>query len=53
MGAMFFGQYLLSKGVINREALIDAIDRQRKANVSLTELAVRRGFLDLVRRPRS
>lgn len=46
MGAMFFGQYLLSKGVINREALLDAINRQRKANVSLTELAVRRGDMD-------
>lgn len=46
MGSIFFGQYLLSKGVINREALIDAIDRQRKTNLSLAELAVRKGFLD-------
>lgn len=46
MGAMFFGQYLLSKGVIDREAFIDAIERQRKANLSLTQLAVRRGYLD-------
>jgi len=28
MGSMFFGQYLLSRGAINREALIDAIERQ-------------------------
>ncbi len=46
MGAMFFGQYLLSKGVIDRDALIDGIERQKRSNVSLTELAVRRGFLD-------
>jgi hypothetical protein len=46
MGAMFFGQYLLSKGVIDREALIDAIERQRRANVSLPELARRRGLLE-------
>jgi len=43
---MFFGQYLLSKGVINREALIDAIERQRSTNLSLVELAVRDGSLD-------
>jgi len=46
MGAMFFGQYLLSKGVIDREALIDGIERQRKTNLSLTVLAVRRGYLE-------
>ena len=45
MGAMFFGQYLLSKGVISREALIDAIELQRRSNLSLTELAVRQGYL--------
>jgi hypothetical protein len=43
---MFFGQYLLSKGVISREALIEAIERQRKTNLSLVELAVRHGHLD-------
>jgi hypothetical protein len=43
---MFFGQYLLSKGAINREALIDAIERQRRTNLSLVELAVRAGCLD-------
>lgn len=46
MGSMFFGQYLLSKGAIDREALIDAIERQRKVNLSLVELAVRDGCLD-------
>ena len=46
MAAMFFGQYLLSKGVIDRDALIDAIERQRRSNLPLTELAVREGWLD-------
>jgi hypothetical protein len=43
---MFFGQYLLSRGVINREVLIDAIDRQRETNLSLVELAVREGWIE-------
>jgi hypothetical protein len=43
---MFFGQYLLSKGAINREAFIDAIERQRSTNLSLVELAVRDGCLE-------
>ena len=46
MGAMFFGQYLLSKGVIDRDALIDGIELQRKKNLSLTALAVLRGYLE-------
>lgn len=46
MGSMFFGQYLLSKGAIDREALIDAIERQRETNLSLVELAVRDGCLE-------
>jgi hypothetical protein len=43
---MFFGQYLLSKGTIGREALLDAIERQRTTNLSLVEIAVRDGCLD-------
>jgi len=46
MGATFFGQYLLSKGVIDRDALLNAINTQRKRNLSLTALAVRNGYLD-------
>ena len=46
MGATFFGQYLLSKGVVDRDALIDAINTQRKLNLSLTALAVRHGYLE-------
>ena len=43
---MFFGQYLLSKGVISREILIDAIERQRETNLSLVDLAVREGSIE-------
>ena len=43
---MFFGQYLLSRGVISREVLIDTIERQRATNLSLVELAVREGWID-------
>ena len=43
---MFFGQYLLSRGVISGEVLIDAIDRQRETNLSLVELAVREGWIE-------
>jgi hypothetical protein len=43
---MFFGQYLLSKGAITREALLEAIERQRQTNLSLVELAVRHGHID-------
>ena len=46
MGAMFFGQYLLSKGVIDRDALIGAIELQRKSNLSLSEIALRCGYID-------
>lgn len=43
---MFFGQYLLSRGVISREVLIEAIERQRETNLSLVELAVREGVIE-------
>jgi len=46
MATMFFGQYLLAKAAINREALLDALDRQRRSNLSLTELALQQGLID-------
>jgi len=46
MSTMFFGQYLLAKGVIDRDALLDALDRQRRSNLSLPELAVQDGLID-------
>jgi len=45
MSAMFFGQYLLERGVIDRDALLDALARQRSRNRSLPQLAVREGLL--------
>jgi len=45
MSSMFFGQYLLEKGIINRDALLDAIERQRINNKSIPELAVDEGLL--------
>ena len=46
MATMFFGQYLLAKGVIDRDALLDALDRQRRSNLSLPDLAVREGLIE-------
>ncbi|MFV2072687.1 MAG: chemotaxis protein CheX [Thermoanaerobaculales bacterium] len=46
MIAMFFGQYLLSKGVIDKTALIDAIESQRSTNLTLPEFAAREGILE-------
>ena len=46
MATMFFGQYLLAKSAINREALLDALDRQRRSNLSLPELALQQGLID-------
>jgi hypothetical protein len=43
---MFFGQYLLAKAAITREALLDALDRQRRSNLSLPELAVQEGLIE-------
>lgn len=46
MATMFFGQYLLAKGIIGRGALLDALERQRESNLSLPELAVQEGMID-------
>ncbi|MCK5378135.1 MAG: hypothetical protein KAJ78_01975 [Acidobacteria bacterium] len=46
MSSMFFGHYLLENGVIGREALLDAIEMQRRTNRSLPDIAVREGLLD-------
>ncbi|RLE26893.1 MAG: hypothetical protein DRJ65_04520 [Acidobacteria bacterium] len=46
MSSMFFGHYLLENGVIGREALLDAIDRQRTTNRSLADIAVGEGLLE-------
>jgi hypothetical protein len=43
---MFFGQFLLAKGAIDRDALLDALDRQQSSNLSLPDLAVRQGIMN-------
>lgn len=45
MVSMFFGQYLLEKGIINRESLLDALARQRETNRSILDIAIDRGYL--------
>ncbi|MEN8165360.1 MAG: hypothetical protein ABFS37_14615 [Acidobacteriota bacterium] len=45
MSSMFFGHYLLEHGAINREALLDAIEKQRCTNRSLPDIAVGEGLL--------
>ncbi len=51
MTSRFFGQYLLEKGVIGREALLEAINRQRQTNRDFCELAIAKGFLEKRRAP--
>ena len=46
MSSMFFGHYLLENGIIDREALLDAIKRQRRVNKSLPDIAVKENLLD-------
>lgn len=46
MSSMFFGHYLLENGIIDRGALLDAIERQRKTNRSLPDIAVEEQLLD-------
>jgi hypothetical protein len=46
MGAMFFGQYLLERGVIDRRQLLDALQRQRAHNRSLPEVALGENLFD-------
>ncbi len=46
MNSMFFGHYLLETGAIDRGALLDAIERQRRVNRNLVEIALREGLVD-------
>ncbi len=51
MTSRFFGQYLLEKGVIGRDALLAAINRQRQTNRDFSELAIAKGYLEKRRAP--
>ncbi|MDF1564562.1 MAG: chemotaxis protein CheX [Deltaproteobacteria bacterium] len=45
MSVKFFGQYLLERGTISREALLKALELQDTRNLRLGDYAVRRGYL--------
>ncbi len=45
MGVKFFGQFLVAKGLISREALLEAIALQETTNLKFGEMARSMGFL--------
>lgn len=45
MSTRFFGQFLLERGVITRDMLLDAIKHQKTINKPLCALAVEKGYL--------
>ncbi|OUS31100.1 hypothetical protein A9Q99_04620 [Gammaproteobacteria bacterium 45_16_T64] len=46
MNTKFFGQYLLEKGLINREQLLSALDAQRKSSPLLGDIAIEMGWIN-------
>lgn len=46
MTAKFFGQYLLEKGIINREQFLDAVKLQKTIDQPLCAAAIKKGFLE-------
>lgn len=45
MSSKFFGQFLLEKGIITRDVLLDAVEYQKSINLPLCALAVEKGYL--------
>jgi len=45
MSNKFFGQYLLEKGVINKDQLLLAIDLQKASHLTLGQIGVDKGYL--------
>lgn len=45
MGVKFFGMFLVERGIIKREQLLEAIEEQKRVNLKLGEHAVRLGYL--------
>ncbi|GFO70019.1 chemotaxis protein CheX [Geomonas limicola] len=45
MAVKFFGQYLVEKGVVSREAIVEAIALQDKQNLKLGEMAIAMGLV--------
>jgi CheY-specific phosphatase CheX/mannitol/fructose-specific phosphotransferase system IIA component len=45
MAVKFFGQFLVEKGIVSREAILAAIDLQEQKNLKLGAMAVAMGYL--------
>jgi len=45
MAVKFFGQFLVEKGLVSREALLKAIDLQEQKNLKLGEMAISMGYV--------
>ncbi len=45
MGIKFFGQYLLEKGIITKEQLLDAVAFQEQQNIKFGVYAMRKGYI--------
>ncbi len=45
MAVKFFGQYLLERGLVSREKLLEAIELQKTTNLKFGEMALEMGFL--------
>ena len=48
MAAKFLGQFLLERGLIDRQQLLGSLMAQRKSNPALVELAHAVGMLDYI-----
>ena len=46
LGMKFFGQYLLEKGIINREQLLKGVEHQKSINLSLEEMCLKKRLLN-------
>jgi CheY-specific phosphatase CheX len=46
MAVKFFGQFLVEKGIVTREALLKAIDLQERKNLKFGEMAVELGYVN-------
>ncbi len=45
MAVKFFGQFLVEKGLVNRESLLQAIELQEQKNLKLGEMALSMGYV--------
>ncbi|HBA86431.1 MAG TPA: chemotaxis protein CheX [Geobacter sp.] len=45
MAVKFFGQFLVEKGLVSRDAILAAIDLQERKNLKLGEMAISMGYL--------